>query len=220
MKNKLNVILMFMAVLVLSNVVSASVTLDLSTGVNVGAVGNPLYVSPARDDNWMVLTTPPGNTLQNVKAWIKYNMSGWNKVDGTLPIFGNTDATGTTEYERCFCISNPEGATLDLTLRADNKANVFLNSYFPSIMTAAVNNTFNNPVVPAVQFTANTQNSGLKVGKNCIRVRVNNEGGPTGFALKAILKAKSAQDTFQPNSCCQQGAPVFSEAMKISQEPQ
>ena len=98
-------------------------------------------------------------------------------------------------------------------MRADNKANLYLNSYFANpILQTLVNNTF-NIALPAVSSLYTAQN-GLKLGKNCIRVRVNNEGGPTGFALKATAQVKAGQDTYQENGCCKQGAAVFAEQMR------
>jgi hypothetical protein len=216
MKNKMNLVGMILAILVFGNVVFASVTLDMSTGVNVGVAGNPLFVNPARDNYWISRSNPTTNPLPaNTKSWIKYGMATWNSIPGTLPIYANSDALGTSEYERCFCVSNLEGAKLDITMRADNKANLFLNSYFANpILQTMTNDTFNTSKPAAIlQYTAA---NGLKVGKNCIRVRVNNEGGPTGFALKAVAQVKAGQDTYQENGCCQQGSQVFSEQFKVA----
>jgi hypothetical protein len=217
MLRKINSALAVLAILALANSSFATSynTVDVSTGVNVGAVPNVLYSTTpgTRDDYWMVRSTPVGAQPPNTKAWIVTLGTGWNSIPGTLPIFGNTNNAGTSEYERCFCLQSTEKALLTLTLRADNKANLFLNSYYNPVMQALVNNTF-NPAVPAVQFTYTAQN-GLKVGRNCMRVRVNNEGGPTGFALKATVNGFGALDTAdQP--CCRQGAAVFSEALKGS----
>ncbi len=216
MLRKINLLLAVFTFLALTNGVFASVTIDLSTGVNVGAAGNPLYPTTAgtRDDYWFVRSTPSGVAAPNTKSWIRAS-GAWNSIAGTLPIYANTDASGTSEYERCFCITDLAGATLSLTMRADNKANLFLNSYFANpIMQALTNDTFNTSK-PAVTFQYTGKN-GLKLGKNCIRVRVNNEGSLTGFALKATLQAGGAQDVFRENGCCQQGAAVFSEALKIA----
>ncbi len=214
---KLNLILMMLAVFVFGNTIFASVTLDVSTGVNVGVVGNPLYTTPAtRDDNWIVRSIVGTNQPPNTKSWLMFGMGAWNSIPGTLPIWANNNTTGTSEYERCFCISNLEGAKLDVTLRADNKANLFLNSYFANpILQTMTNDTFNTSKPAAtMQYTAQ---NGLKIGKNCLRVRVNNESGPTGFALKAVAQVAAGQDTYRErNSCCQQGSPVFAEQFKVA----
>lgn len=219
MLRKRSLALAILAILTFAGSSSASVyqTVDISTGVNVGLPGNPLFAPPitgTRDDYWMVRSTPAGMLPPNTRAWIINLGTGWNNIPGTLPIYGNNSNVGTSEYERCFCLQSVEKARLTLVMRADNRANLFLNSYFANpIMQALVNNTFASNV-PPVQFTYTAQN-GLKVGRNCIRVRVNNEGGPTGFALKATLQGFGAQDTAQ-EGCCRQGAPVFSEAMRRS----
>jgi len=221
MKKILNLMTITAVLLLFANLSFASVTLDLSTGVNVGQVGNPLYplVTGQRDDYWFINSLPGGATLpSDRRAWMRAGMgTSWNNIPGTRPIFGNNENSGTTEYERCFCISNLEGAKLDLQLRADNLANVFVNQYFGvmPIMTTPNDSTFSS-AKPTVnqQYTAQT---GLKVGKNCIRVRVNNISGPSGFALKATLQAAAAQDIYRENNaCCQQGAPVFSAAFKVA----
>ena len=217
MSRKINPVLAVLVLLAVANSSFATSynTVDISTGVNVGAVPNVMYPTTpgTRDDFWMVRSTPAGALPPNTKAWIMFMAGGWNSIPGTLPIFGNTNNVGTSEYERCFCLQSIEKALLTLTLRADNKANLFLNSYFGNpVVQTLVNNTF-NPAVPAIQFTYTAQN-GLKVGRNCIRVRVNNEGGPTGFALKATLNGFGALDTAdQP--CCRQGAAVFTEALRV-----
>lgn len=217
MFRKINLIVSLLTILVFANssFASVSTTVDLSTGVNVGALGNPLYPIGGRDDYWTVRSVLGNPLPPNTPSWISSLGSGWNTIPGTRPIFGNNNLVGTSEYERCFCLESTEKATLSLTMRADNKANLFLNSYFANpIVQALVNNTFGNNV-PAVQFTFTAQN-GLKVGKNCIRVRVNNEGGPTGFALKATLQGFGVHDTVQ-EGCCREGAAVFSEAFRQSQ---
>jgi hypothetical protein len=217
MFRKINLIIALLSIFAFANAGFASVyqTVDLSTGVNVGALGNPLYPVNGRDDYWTVRSVFSIASPPNTPSWITAMPIGWNTIPGTRPIFGNNNGVGTSEYERCFCLQSLEKATLSLTMRADNKANLFLNSYFANpIIQALVNNTFGNNI-PPVQFTYTAQN-GLKVGKNCIRVRVNNEGGPTGFALKATLQGFGAHDTVQ-ESCCRVGVPVFSEALRGSQ---
>ena len=217
MFRKVNLIVALLAMFALANPGLASVyqTVDISTGINVGLPNNPLYPANGRDDYWRVRSVPGTTYAPNtIQSWIIATYPGWNAIPGTQPIFGNNANVGTSEYERCFCLQSTEKARLTLTMRADNKANLFLNSYFANpIVQALVNNTFASNVQP-VQFTYTAQN-GLKVGKNCIRVRVNNEGGPTGFALKATLQGFGAQDTAQ-EACCTQGAPVFSEALRRS----
>ena len=215
MFRKASLLLALTATLTLADTAFASTyqTVDISTGINVGLSNNPPYPANGRDDYWRVRSVPSNASL-NAQAWIVLMGTGWNTVLGAQPIFGNTNAVGTSEYERCFCLQSAEKAQLSLTLRADNKANLFLNSYFANpIMQALANNTFAGNVQP-VQFTYTAQN-GLRAGRNCIRVRVNNEGGPTGFALKATVQGFGAQDG-GGESCCGRGEAVFSEAFRGS----
>lgn len=213
MLRKMNLVIALVAVFAFANSSLASTfqTVDISTGIDVGTPGNPFFT--VRDNYWIVRSVVGNNQPPNTPSWIVSSFGpGWNTIPGTKPIFGNNNSVGTSEYERCFCLESLEKAQLSLTMRADNKANLFLNSYFANpIVQALVNNTFANSVAP-VQFTFTPQN-GLKLGKNCIRVRVNNEGGPTGFALKAALQGYGVHDTIA-EGCCRQGSPVFSEALR------
>lgn len=214
MFRKMNFVVALLAVFAFANSSFGSTyqTVDISTGVDVGTPGNPFFTT--RDNYWIVRSVLGSALPPNTPSWIVNLGTGWNTIAGTRPIFGNNTGVGTSEYERCFCLQSLERAQLTLTMRADNKANLFLNSYFANpIMQALVNNTFANSV-PAVQRTYTAQ-TGLQVGKNCIRVRVNNEGGPTGFALKATVQGFGVQDTAQ-EPCCRQGSPVFSEALKAA----
>lgn len=216
MLRKLNLTIALVSILAFANSAFASVyqTVDLSTGVNVGAIGNPLYPLNGRDDFWIVRSVLNVLSPPNTPSWITSLPTGWNTLPGTRPIFANSNGIGTSEYERCFCLQATDKAKLTLTLRADNRANLFLNSYFANpILQTGSNNTFSNSIQPAqITYTAQT---GLKVGLNCIRVRVNNEGGPTGFALKATLQGFGAQDTAL-EGCCRRSAPVFTEAFRQS----
>ena len=210
MFRKMNLVVALLAIFAFANSSFASTyqTVDISTGVDVGTPGNPFFTT--RDSYWIVRSVL-GSPV-NAPSWIVNLGTGWNTIPGTQPIFGNNNGVGTSEYERCFCLQSIEKAQLSLIMRADNKANLFLNSYFANpIMQALVNNTFSSSV-PAVQRTYTAQ-TGLKVGKNCIRVRVNNEGGPTGFALKATVQGFGVQDT-ATEPCCRPGSAVFSEALK------
>jgi hypothetical protein len=215
MLRKVNLVVVLLATFAFANPSFASVyqTVDISTGINVGAFGNPSYPANGRDDYWRVRAVPGNTFSSSIQAWIVLMGGGWNTIlPGSQPIFGNNNNVGTSEYERCFCLQSTEKAQLTVTMRADNKANLFLNSYFANPITQAlVNNTFANSVAP-VQRTYTAQD-GLKVGRNCIRVRVNNEGGPTGFALKATVQGFGVQDTAD-EPCCRPGSPVFSEALR------
>ena len=215
MFRKLNLIFVGIVVFAFATTTFASVQLNLSTGVNVGAVGNPLFSTSVgtRDDYWFVLSTPAGAASANTNAWIKGGMGQWNFIQGTLPIYANSESAGWYEYERCFCISDVTGATLDVVMRADNKATLYLNNYYGTPLNTLTNDTFNTakPAATSQYTSAN----GLKLGKNCIRVRVNNEGSITAFALLAILSSKSAFDTFdERNTCCSKKEEVFTRPLR------
>ena len=209
MFRKLNLTIALLSILSFANSTFASVyqTVDLSTGVNVGAIGNPLYPVSGRDDFWIVRSVLNVPSPPNTSSWITNLPPGWNTIPGTRPIFGNNNGVGTSEYERCFCLQAVDKAKLTLTMRADNRANLFLNSYFANQILQTISNTTFNSATPPAQFTYTAQ-TGLKAGLNCIRVRVNNEGGPTGFALKATLQGFGAQDSVR-DACCRRSEPVF-----------
>ena len=215
MFRKLSLIFVGIVVFAFATTTFASAPLDLSTGVNVGAVGNPLFPTSAgtRDSYWFVLSTPAGAASANTQAWIKGGMGQWNFIQGTLPIFANDQSAGISEYERCFCLTDMVDAKLDLTMRADNVATLYLNSYYNPVVQSASNDTFNT-AKPTTQFQY-TSGNGLKLGKNCLRVRLNNEGGITAFALKATLQARSAYDFFDERSaCCSKKEEVFTRPLR------
>ena len=124
MFRKLNLTIALLSILAFANSALASVyqTVDISTGVNVGAIGNPLYPVNGRDDYWIFRSVLNNPSPPNTPSWITSMPSGWNTIPGTRPIFGNNIGIGTSEYERCFCLQSIEKAQLSLTLDSRSDA--------------------------------------------------------------------------------------------------
>ena len=129
--------------------------------------------------------------------------TAWKIIPNTSYIFGGNNNSGIFEFERCFCLQSPEKASLTLQLRADNKAKVFLNNYNPILTTGTANDTFRT--LKPVEATID---QGFYQGRNCLRVQLENESGPTGFDLSAVLQGFGAQET-APKECCRATKTLF-----------
>ena len=72
MLRRLNLTIALLSILGFANSAFASVyqTVDLSTGVNVGAIGNPLYPVNGRDDFWIVRSVLNVPSPPNTPSWI------------------------------------------------------------------------------------------------------------------------------------------------------
>jgi hypothetical protein len=117
------------------------------------------------------------------------------------------DATaGTRHYDLCFdlCFGFTVPARFNIQGLADNRATVLLNGN-------AVGNIpgFGTPTT----LTVNPQF--LRAGRNCFRVSVINDGGPTGFALAGLLRVAGGKCPCSPLPLVQprqgQGLPTTSE---------
>src|SRR5215216_387005 len=82
MFRKMNLIIPLLTIFAFANSGFASVsqTVDLSTGVNVGAIGNPLYPINGRDDYWTVRSVLNIPLSPNTPSWITVPFSGWNTI--------------------------------------------------------------------------------------------------------------------------------------------
>jgi hypothetical protein len=174
-------------------------TVNISTGIDVSQPNNSVYPANTFDGFWNIISGPgvsPGQakTVAN---------TAWKVIPNTSYIFAGTNNSGTYEFERCFCLQNPEKASLSLQLRADNKAKVFLNTYSPILTTGTSNDTFRTPRPVEANIT-----QGFYAGRNCIRVQLENESGPTGFDLNAVLQGFGAQDS-APKECCRATKRLF-----------
>ena len=175
-------------------------TINLSTGINANVPGNPVLGAGQPDTHWKVTGTPTGTSLGSAKVinTAIYPFTAYTTLSGTAYINSGQSKSGNYEYERCFCLENKKNAAMELQLRADNQAKVFLNSYSNQLLDVTWNDSFRNR--PGLLKTA----KGFRKGQNCIRIRVKNQSSVTGLNSKILVKGYGARGS--QNGCC--GKPV------------
>ena len=147
-------------------------TLPIKTGCDYATGTTSKIGGP--DLNWTVVADPDPNTTESRPPYVITQNPAWAApLPGTQWISSYSTASdemnGKYVFELCFCLregfSNP---ILNLSLRADDRAEVFLNG---GSLGSTPNPSFNTlapyqvPVPPSNVF---------KVGRNCIRVVVEN----------------------------------------------
>jgi hypothetical protein len=190
-------------------------SVSLNTGVNptTGALLTPLG-SP--DPGWTVIGDPFTSTVEPRPADVFTNaLSAWGTLPGSQWIGSQTDANqgqnGAYYYQRCFCLRDGFGnASLQLQMRADDQADVFLNATLPQIQNNSVtpilhggNGHFWSSVQPDILTSPVT---GLKFGTNCLIVRVQNiSSGATGLDIAASITASGpgGTDGVLVPACCE-----------------
>lgn len=111
-------------------------------------------------------------------------------------------------FEKCFCLKrgfnqgdgSVEKTVMDLQLRADDGASVYLNQTLsaivagsaPSILQTSISSGgFNNPTPAATALRKTTLTSQLKTGRNCLQVKLQDTGFVvSGFNLTGSITAK------------------------------
>lgn len=178
-------------------------TLSIKTGVNEST--NGLLPLNGPDVTWTVIADPlPGTTEPRPATVIQANPA-WSTIPGTQWIGPDTTlggaVNGVYKYKTCFCLKPAFGkATLNVSLLADDKAEVFLNDVSIGTTPPA---KFVNP--PATFTTSDPQL--LVPGINCIRVDVTNSFGvATGLDLAATVT--TANPGVVPPNCCEGGSTV------------
>lgn len=145
---------------------------SVPAGASIPASGHPFLVTPH-----------PAWKLNDTGPWMSANSAAYG--DGQA---------GWYEYEYRFCLcpgfSNPK---LDLWFRVDDSYELLLNPpQNPAITTPTAGFAQNMP--GNVVLTG-----GFVPGTNVLRLRVHNDGGPTGFALTGGLTATAGRcPTAQP----------------------
>lgn len=190
-------------------------SVSLNTGVNpaTGALLTPLG-SP--DPGWTVIGDPFSSTVEPRPADVFTNaLSAWGTLPGSQWIGSQTDANqgqnGSYYYQRCFCLRDGFGnANLQLTMRADDQADVFLNATLPQIQSNSVtpilhggNGHFWSSVPPD---TLSSPVTGLKFGSNCLIARVQNiSSGATGLDIAGSITASGpgGTDGVLVPACCE-----------------
>jgi hypothetical protein len=171
---------------------------EIVTLVRADSVGKcrprcgPLDVSLSSAQQWRVVSVPAGVPMppNNQPIPVAQTHQNW-QTSGTGPWVSATNAPdgsgapGWYEYEYRFCLCPGfSNARLTLTFRVDDSYQLLLNP--PSGFVTA-----NAPLAGFAQNPPPTLviNTGFVPGVNVLRLRVHNDGGPTGFALSGGLTA-------------------------------
>lgn len=162
---------------------------DLSRDLASGRDDNGnLIPSGADDDTWTVTVDAGGGTVPRPATVINPN-SAWLTIPGTKWISaGYTGPNGFYTYEYCFCLEKWfENAQLVLDLRADDRAEVFLNGNL--VGATPLSYSFNSPLPTNVTVT---NQSLFLVGENCVEVVVRNTHGVvTGVNMDGSVTARN-----------------------------
>ncbi len=163
--------------------------LSLSTGFD--QTHGTLLPGGSSDDDWQVTNASPAGAAKVVSnpvaVWASaLPQSAWISV---LPDRGDSIAGLTTlQFENCFCIGNgAQSASLDLDVRADNSATVYLND----VKVAGPDGAFNGAPL-AVHVTGPVGGDGpFRSGRNCLRVDVSDDGGVTGLDVAGSVRSQN-----------------------------
>lgn len=161
--------------------------LDLSLSTGFDQRRGTLLGGGADDDDWRLLNTGIAGAAKVVTAppaaWgSALAQSAWISVDASAV---SRPSLTTLQFENCFCIAGgASSATLDLDVRADNGATVFLND-----AQVGSGGAFNGAPL-AVHVTGGVGGNGpFRTGRNCVRVHVQDFGGLTGLDVAGRVRA-------------------------------
>lgn len=165
----------------------AALSVSLATGFDQAA--GALLPPRSDDDDWRLVEPgaerPAAVIAQPHRTW-PAPLSGSRWV-GAEPERG-ASASGVPNYlyERCFCLSaGAREVTLDLRLKADDRARVLLNGQAVSDLGGG----FRTEAL-AVRRTGAVGDGLFVAGENCVAVEVQDSGGTaTGFTLEGLVTA-------------------------------
>jgi hypothetical protein len=223
------------ALLIFGCVVMGQQTVQLSTGFDNALITQTVYPNPGspsgqHDNYWINIATSPNapagpawvlhytqpgwvNPMAN-STWI----SAWNRAasqPGVTPI-----NRGYAVFKKCFCLLDGyKKLSLSFQVRADNNINAYVNSTLNQILTPAIGNWGSGSPLQSLPINQ----SWFHVGKNCLYVYVEDDGGLTGFDLSGTVSAlgllptpaMGTNGTFAPCEC--QGRPTGREMDNDSQ---
>jgi hypothetical protein len=189
----------------------------LNTGIDP-ATGLPIPLG-SPDPTWTVLGDPIPSTVEPRPADVFTNpLAAWHTIPNSQWIGSQSSSSQGTNgcyyYQSCFCLLDGfSHAQLNLALRADDQADVFLNASLPQIkcpplpqqaqpILHGTASSFGHAQPDTVTFTGPFHS-----GKNCLIVRVANTAGvATGFDLTGSISAaggpNGAGGVVKPG-CCQ-----------------
>jgi hypothetical protein len=172
-------------------------SLSLNTGIN--PANNSLLSLGAQDPGWTVVADPFSSTTEPRQAVVLVDaIPQWGTLPGSQWIGAQPNAdngVGDYYFQRCFCLRDRlSQASLQFSIRADNRADVYLNQPLAQIQAGVATPIFHGAggdfwsnVNPEVLSPPVTQ--GLYSGKNCLIVKVHNEGSVTGLDFAGTINA-------------------------------
>lgn len=216
---------LLLSVLAFAATARSQTTVELNTGFNHASYAPyPMVTTPTSttsDNYWITVASyPPLTPSTPTPAWVERLPGAWSQPFANTSWIGprntTTSAPGTSPthpsyalFRKCFCLlRNFRNARLDLSVRADDTVQIWLNTQL-------------NQVVPAQPGAANTatpvsgstQNpSHFVTGRNCLYVLVEDRQPTlTGFDLTGKvsasgllpLPATGPSQTFEPCICPQ-----------------
>jgi hypothetical protein len=174
--------------------------------------GPPPLASGAFDPRWTIVSDPFVNTTKPRPAVVVSPPNvGWHApLPGSQWISsdpgGAQAINGPFMYQFCFCLADGfSKPVLQLALRADDQANVYLNGLPPAatpVLTGAVS-SFKAGTPDMLTLSDPTK---FVIGKNCLNVQVNNLAGvDTGLDIAGSVSAtrSGGGGGLVPPRCCQ-----------------
>jgi hypothetical protein len=162
----------------------ADLNKDIASGVYDN--GGGLIPVSLDDDTWNVTVDPNGGSVPRPATVITPHPA-WLTIPGTQWISAaQYGVNGTYVYQYCFCLDPRfQGATLNLDLRADDYATVWLNGI--QVGATPTSYAFNTPQ-PTHVFVTNQLL--FRPCENCIEIRVTNSHGVvTGLNVAGTITA-------------------------------
>jgi hypothetical protein len=183
----------------------SSLELNINTGTSASGALLPFG---AADPLWELLA-PTGSGLGAFAVQPPTSPLPW-----APPIAGSQwiSATATNAdqpsadfyYESCFCLTDPNGAQIDLSIRADNQAFVYLTDSLATAGNPATVPDFTgtpNSSSPTMSADQTVLKGPFQQGTNCMIIKVRNFGTPptpTGLDVAATVNAPGG---LLPNNC-------------------
>lgn len=165
-------------------------TISINTGMDHLVKGT--YGFADQDAYWHVAGGPEGS--RDHCAHAVSHPAGWDPPEAHSTWIAATpkadnDTIGTYKFQRCFCVSMQGNVTVDMRLRSDNEAEVFLNG-----ILLGINPPFGDDNPINIHQTVN-----LPPGFHCLEVRVKNTGGEhSGFNAIGTVSGQFLEKM----SCC------------------
>lgn len=174
--------------------------IDLTTG-QVDGTGAPIALN-GPDDTWRAIPLAPALVIDTV-GYFAPNPSPWATLPPSQWISENVGDTSQHSdcYQACFCLNaDIQNAQLNFSIYSDNRARVYLNNSGCGPNVAPIVVTPPNAFTGQPTVFSATNHPSLRVGTNCIQVRVDNAAGPNGFTMLGQLTADNAQCCCEPQN--------------------